>query len=221
MEEDSKACSKCGEIKILDDFAKNCKMKDGYLNICAVCNKKRAKSYRVITKIQKEENPIQKLKKEYTQYQSELSLDLNQENDLRKKFDSMVEIYQKIHGGHPSENTNETEDINDLAINSETDQDESGAIYIISNEDMIEKHKYKVGMHTGSQQKLLARYGTALISPIIVYFKRVKDVRNVEKRVLQLLDSSRIVNENDHKTEWIQTSDLFIINAIHEAVENF
>jgi hypothetical protein len=96
MEENSKACSKCGEIKIFDDFAKNHSMKNGRSNICIDCNKKKAKSYRVMSKAQKEEDPILKLKKERNQILADLSLDDISQKDFEAKQARLSEIFHLI-----------------------------------------------------------------------------------------------------------------------------
>jgi len=95
MEENSKACSKCGEIKILDDFSCDKGKKDGHRNICKVCSKKCYQHYYNSAKIQKEEDPIQKLKKEYAQLRSEIDLDLDPK-DFEAKHARLSEIFYMI-----------------------------------------------------------------------------------------------------------------------------
>jgi hypothetical protein len=80
------------------------------------------------------------------------------------------------------------------------------ALYIVSNETNITNNYYKVGIHTGIQSKLLSRYRTSLIDPIIIFFKYHKDAKIIEQQILSDLDDIRIKNNNSRKTEWVECS---------------
>ncbi len=95
------------------------------------------------------------------------------------------------------------------------------SIYVVSTRKRAMKNKYKVGKHAGNQRKLLGRYGTPLIKPIIYYFKHVDDYTIIETLVLQNLDSFRIKNDNGIKTEWIRLPLKEIILEIENVVEQY
>lgn len=93
------------------------------------------------------------------------------------------------------------------------------SIYILSTREEAEKDKYKVGKHTGTQSKLLSRYGTPLINPIIYYFREVNNAKVIEDIFKKRFKEHRIVNENDSTTEWVNLELNLIINAIDEIIK--
>jgi hypothetical protein len=217
----TKTCSRCGKSKILDDFPRDKTKSGGYKSICKVCNCAVVKSYKTELKKLKEEDPIVKLRQEFMHLTSILTpenfLELQEKlSDLALKITGV----RVLDSEHSSEGPEEILEVNDLPIEN-LEISESGAIYIVSSPDMIALQKYKIGMHTGSQQKLLQRYGTALINPMIIYFRKVDNPREIEKRILETLDSRRIVNENGHKTEWVNATDFLIINVIQDVMATF
>ena len=66
-------------------------------------------------------------------------------------------------------------------------QDVMTGLYVITTLERSERNEYKVGKHTGSQRKLLSRYRTYLIDPIIVYFVISKNMDEFEKKILNHL----------------------------------
>lgn len=95
------------------------------------------------------------------------------------------------------------------------------AIYLISSKDRVKKNKYKFGKHTGTSVRLISRYITALIKPIIFHFAIVENNDEIEKEVLRRLDKYRIVNSRGNKSEWLQTELIRIVDTINEVTANF
>ena len=88
------------------------------------------------------------------------------------------------------------------------------AIYIISTRVHAEKNEYKLGKHTGSKKKLLSRYTTSLINPILYYFRYSKNSERIESILKQHFEKERIVNRNGHKSEWINIKLNLLIDEI-------
>jgi hypothetical protein len=85
----------------------------------------------------------------------------------------------------------------------ETPKKMSG-IYIITNLEKMDGNIYKVGKHTGSQRKLLSRYRTYLIDPIIIFYVPSSETSELEKKLLELLKAHRINDMDDGETEWVK-----------------
>jgi hypothetical protein len=88
------------------------------------------------------------------------------------------------------------------------------SIYVVSTLDRIKEHTFKVGKHSGSQQKLLSRYKTPLIEPLIIYFRPSVQSSEIEKQVLSQLDQYRIKDQDNKKTEWVKLDSIEIIKII-------
>jgi hypothetical protein len=93
MSENQKACYRCGELKILDDFPRHKGKKDGYASICKSCDRAACKKFREMAKKVKEEDPIQKLKDEFEQVKANLSYE---DTDLAKKLETLAHLQTKI-----------------------------------------------------------------------------------------------------------------------------
>lgn len=82
-----------------------------------------------------------------------------------------------------------------------------GAIYVISTKAQASRNRYKVGKHSGTKNKLLSRYRTYLIKPVVYYFEQVKDYTTFERDLLACFDSHRLITDKGSKSEWV-TMDL-------------
>lgn len=87
-------------------------------------------------------------------------------------------------------------------------------IYIISNEINVKESRYKIGRHAGSQGKLVQRYKTPLVNPIIYLFYPCSDAMLIETIILKVLDDNRIRDDNNRKTEWIQLPLIDILQKV-------
>ena len=92
------------------------------------------------------------------------------------------------------------------------------AIYVISTLSKSKKNKYKAGRHTGTPKKLLSRYQTSLINPILFYFKPVDDGTKIENILKAKLKNYRIKNNDGKYTEWILMELKNIITTIEDIV---
>lgn len=86
----------------------------------------------------------------------------------------------------------------------------SKSIYVVSIAEWAAVNKYKVGIHTGSQKKLLSRYGTALTDPIIYFFYLCEFNVELEKKMKTELLLNRVKTEDGMVSEWV-IMDLFEI----------
>nr|QQV29754.1 hypothetical protein K-LCC10_0499 [Kaumoebavirus] len=75
-------------------------------------------------------------------------------------------------------------------------------LYVISAPDRAAQNLFKFGFHTGDKDKLLKRYRTALINPVIYLFE--EGTLENEKEILYSLDEVRQMNDNENKSEWIK-----------------
>ncbi|ANB50172.1 T5orf172 domain-containing protein [Powai lake megavirus] len=92
------------------------------------------------------------------------------------------------------------------------------SIYIVSTLEKAKKKEYKIGQHTGTQRKLLSRYGTPLIDPIIYFFRPVHNSKKIETLILKKLNKYRIINSSGNKTEWIKLDIDNIIKKVCEII---
>jgi len=95
------------------------------------------------------------------------------------------------------------------------------AIYVISTLEKAKLNEYKIGRHKGSPKKLLSRYSTPLINPIIYFFIPIIDSKNIESKIKKNLDEHRIVNDNNNKTEWVNLELFNIINHINTIISQY
>jgi hypothetical protein len=92
------------------------------------------------------------------------------------------------------------------------------SIYVISTLEKAKKNKYKIGRHDGSPKKLLSRYSTALIDPIIYFFIPVTNYIQIESEIKKSLKKYRIKNSDEKITEWVLLDLFSIINCINNIV---
>lgn len=88
------------------------------------------------------------------------------------------------------------------------------SIYIISTLEKSQKHEFKMGKHKGSQKKLLSRYRTYLVDPIIFYFRPVINYNFIENKIKSKLKKFRISDEDNNLTEWIKLELFQLISYI-------
>ncbi|AQN67869.1 T5orf172 domain protein [Saudi moumouvirus] len=93
------------------------------------------------------------------------------------------------------------------------------SIYIVSTLEKAAQNEYKIGSHTGTQRKLLARYGTPLIDPIIYFFRPVYNSKKIETIILEKLNEHRRINSSGNKTEWIKLNIDKIIKEVCEIIQ--
>jgi hypothetical protein len=91
-------------------------------------------------------------------------------------------------------------------------------IYIISTLDKAKDNEFKLGSHTGSPKKLLNRYATPLINPILYFFLPVTESKFIESAIKNILIKFRIKNNDGRITEWIKLDLFSIINIINIVV---
>lgn len=92
------------------------------------------------------------------------------------------------------------------------------SIYVISTEADSKINKYKIGNHTGSQKKLLSRYQTYLINPIIFYYRPVHNWTIIDSEIKSKLHDYRIQTNDGTVTEWFQLQLSDIIFHIEEII---
>lgn len=90
----------------------------------------------------------------------------------------------------------------------------NNTIYIISTPEKAAQNIYKIGKHCGSKGKLIGRYITTLIYPIVYFSQRVYNYDLIEENILKELDGHRLVNLHGNKSEWINLD----LNTIKEAI---
>lgn len=89
---ETKKCSKCGEVKILNEFTKEKKSSDGYSYYCKKCNIKISKIYYTNNK----EKILLKSKERYKNNKPEMRVKLKERNrDFREKNRSKRREYYK------------------------------------------------------------------------------------------------------------------------------
>ena len=95
-------------------------------------------------------------------------------------------------------------------------------VYLISNEEMTAKKRFKYGKHHGTKKQLVQRYTTELIHPIVYFFESVTNYSVIESEVLRRLDNYRMLSKTGRKLEWIERLDLHvIIKCINEVIEEY
>lgn len=97
----------------------------------------------------------------------------------------------------------------------------SESIYIISTLKRSNDHIFKIGKHTGTRTKLMSRYATYLIDPIIFYFQPVINYGLVENKIKSKLKKFRIVNNNGKRTEWIKLELIDLMRCITKIVDYY
>ena len=95
------------------------------------------------------------------------------------------------------------------------------SIYIISTVNFAKDNMYKPGRHTGTVEGLYTRYQTALINPIIYYFRETSNAVRIENEIKRKLYEYRIANDSGRKIEWVTLDLESIINVIQNVFENY
>lgn len=80
----------------------------------------------------------------------------------------------------------------------------NSAIYVISTKKQSMHNEYKIGRHIGTVSKLITRYSTYLIKPIVYFFRYVNDATTLEEIIKTFFYDFRICNINNKKSEWIK-----------------
>ena len=92
-------------------------------------------------------------------------------------------------------------------------------MYVVSTLSKSKKNKYKIGYHGGTQQKLLSRYQTYLINPIVFYFRPVINYSVIDTEIKTALKKHRIKNNNGNYSEWFQLKLEDIILRISKIID--
>jgi hypothetical protein len=112
------------------------------------------------------------------------------------------------------------------------------SIYLISIPERMEKNEYKLGKSKlpvwqpelglsptgkfmGSLNKLISRYITPLIIPLVFCFIKVNNYAIIETKILEELDEFRIININGNKSEWIRLDRNKIMTVIQKNINKF
>ena len=95
------------------------------------------------------------------------------------------------------------------------------SIYLISTPERMDKDEYKLGKHKGSLNKLISRYVTPLVIPLVFCFARVNNYSEIETKILEELDNFRLLNVNGNKSEWIKLDRNKILTVIHNNINKF
>ena len=77
-------------------------------------------------------------------------------------------------------------------------------LYLISTTEKAKQDMYKLGSHKGSQLKLISRYQTYLIDPIIYFSYPIENPRFIESELKNIFKKYRIKNSNGKLTKWIK-----------------
>ena len=95
----------------------------------------------------------------------------------------------------------------------------STAIYILSCEVRSNNNEYKIGIHTGSLNKLKSRYNTYFINLKIYYFEYVENATLCENIMKTKLKKNRIKNDNDKLSEWVRMDINDLMKIVHRIVK--
>jgi hypothetical protein len=98
--------------------------------------------------------------------------------------------------------------------NKKTETSEQHGVYVITTMEHMKKNMFKFGKHTGTQRKLLSRYKTYLINPIIILYLPQDDMHEFENRVLTKLSAVRIHDDDGGNTEWVHMPLLELMHTI-------
>lgn len=77
------------------------------------------------------------------------------------------------------------------------------AIYIISTEEWSKINKYKLGGCTGPINKLMNRYTTYHVIPVIYYFREIDEYIDVEDKLKNMLIQFRLKSAHNNRLEWL------------------
>lgn len=93
------------------------------------------------------------------------------------------------------------------------------AIYVVSTEEGANLNKYKIGKHTGTKEKLLSRYRTYLVTPVLYFFEHMEDSIDFEKDLKVYLDQYLMMTDKGNKSEWVVVGLEKIISKINKLKE--
>lgn len=107
--------------------------------------------------------------------------------------------------------TSDVEKILGITIDDKYEKEYEGSIYIISCQRFADDNLYKVGRHKGKKNKLISRYKTYLIEPILYSFIGCNNYVEQEKRLKRILSEY-----HQNKTEWVKLE----IDTLKEIVKS-
>jgi hypothetical protein len=84
------------------------------------------------------------------------------------------------------------------------EKEQISGLYVVSTMERMKENIFKVGKHTGTQRKLISRYRTYLIDPIILFYIPDKKIDEFEKNVLAEIQLFRISDLDGGDTEWVK-----------------
>lgn len=77
------------------------------------------------------------------------------------------------------------------------------AVYVVSTPDKADNNIYKLGSHFGDVHRLIGRYTTYLLHPIVYYFCYIDSNIDIESALKDEFVDERILNWKNKKSEWI------------------
>ena len=89
------------------------------------------------------------------------------------------------------------------------------AIYVISTLPDSKINKFKLVKHTGAQKKLLSKYSTYYMDPIIFYYKSVDNSQKIENIIKRQLKNYGLKHKDGTYTEWVSLDLETIIDTIN------
>jgi hypothetical protein len=90
----------------------------------------------------------------------------------------------------------------------------SDLVYVVTSSINEKNGFYKVGIHTGDQKKLLTRYKTPLIDPMIRFSISSPNAAIIEREVLKKLKNYRVTDASGKDSEWLNYDLIELISAI-------
>lgn len=93
-------------------------------------------------------------------------------------------------------------------------------LYIVSTPDQINKNTFKVGIHSGTQRKLISRYHTYFPDILILFYFPSEKADQLEKEVFNKLENNRVCDGDNHHTEWIILPLSDIIATVFSIIES-
>src|SRR5579872_2602217 len=91
------------------------------------------------------------------------------------------------------------------------------SIYVVSTHVRAGKNVYKIGSWDHPIGKLITRYNTTLLNPIVYVFVKVCNHILIEQKLLEHFDDVRILNSSGNKSEWINAD----LNQITKIMNQF
>lgn len=94
------------------------------------------------------------------------------------------------------------------------------AIYVVSTQDKADNDIYKIGIHLGTVKKLICRYATYVLHPVVYYFCYIDSNFDIESALKDEFIDERLINCNNKKSEWINLPLCKIVKCINFLTEN-